>query len=210
MQPLRVSFTLYSAGSPSIFADIDRLKAEKVGLTPTDVFSTLQFYLGSQYVNDFNYLGRTYQVIAQGDEEFRKTAEDIARLKVRNATGQMVPMGTVVNFRDDTAPYRVPRYNLYPAAEIMGAAAPGVASGTAMKRIAELAKEVLPTGISFEWTDLRASAGTAKHTDTRDLRRFRVVRVPRPRGAIRELEITAIDRADPPYVPTGLVDRPKL
>ena len=147
-------FTLYSAGSPSIFADIDRLKAEKVGLTPTDVFSTLQFYLGSQYVNDFNYLGRTYQVIAQGDEAFRKTAEDIARLKVRNATGQMVPMGTVVNFRDDTAPYRVPRYNLYPAAEIMGAAAPGVASGTAMKRIAELAKEVLPTGISFEWTDL--------------------------------------------------------
>jgi hydrophobe/amphiphile efflux-1 (HAE1) family protein len=148
------SFTLYSAGSPSIFADIDRLKAEKVGLTPTDVFSTLQFYLGSQYVNDFNYLGRTYQVIAQGDERFRKTAEDIARLKVRNATGQMVPMGTVVNFRDDTAPYRVPRYNLYPAAEIMGAAAPGVASGTAMKRIAELAKEVLPTGITFEWTDL--------------------------------------------------------
>jgi hydrophobe/amphiphile efflux-1 (HAE1) family protein len=147
-------FTLYSAGAPSIFADIDRLKAEKVGLTPTDVFSTLQFYLGSQYVNDFNYLGRTYQVIAQGDEAFRKTAEDIARLKVRNATGQMVPMGTVVNFRDDTAPYRVPRYNLYPAAEIMGAAAPGVASGTAMKRIAELAKEVLPTGISFEWTDL--------------------------------------------------------
>jgi hydrophobe/amphiphile efflux-1 (HAE1) family protein len=147
-------FTLYSAGSPSIFADIDRLKAEKVGLTPTDVFSTLQFYLGSQYVNDFNYLGRTYQVIAQGDEAFRKTAEDIARLKVRNATGQMVPMGTVVNFRDDTAPYRVPRYNLYPAAEIMGAAAPSVASGTAMNRMAELAKEVLPTGISFEWTDL--------------------------------------------------------
>src|ERR1700758_2597646 len=147
-------FTLYSAGSPSIFADIDRLKAEKVGLTPTDVFSTLQFYLGSQYVNDFNYLGRTYQVIAQGDEAFRKTAEDIARLKVRNASGQMVPMGTVVNFRDDTAPYRVPRYNLYPAAEIMGAAAPSVASGTAMNRMAELAKEVLPTGISFEWTDL--------------------------------------------------------
>ncbi len=147
-------FTLYSAGSPSLFADIDRLKAEKVGLTPTDVFSTLQFYLGSQYVNDFNYLGRTYQVIAQGDERFRKTAEDIARLKVRNATGQMVPIGTVANFRDDTAPYRVPRYNLYPAAEIMGAAAPGVASGTAMKRIAELAKEVLPTGITFEWTDL--------------------------------------------------------
>src|SRR6202035_5361363 len=147
-------FTLYNAGSPTVFANIDRLKAEKVGLTPTDVFSTLQFYLGSEYVNDFNYLGRTYQVIAQGDEEFRKTPEDIARLKVRNATGEMVPIGTVADFQDETAPYRVPRYNLYPAAEIMGAAAPDVASGTAINRIAELAKQVLPPGITFEWTDL--------------------------------------------------------
>ena len=148
------TFTLYNAGSPTVFANIDRLKAEKVGLTPTDVFSTLQFYLGSEYVNDFNYLGRTYQVIAQGDEEFRKTTEDIARLKVRNATGEMVPIGTVADFQDETAPYRVPRYNLYPAAEIMGAAAPDVASGTAINRIAELAKQVLPPGITFEWTDL--------------------------------------------------------
>src|SRR6202011_3615019 len=108
--------TLYNAGSPSLYTDIDRLKAEKVGLTPTDVFSTLQLYLGSQYVNDFNYLGRT--------------------------------------FKDETAPYRVPRYNLYPAAEIMGAAAPGVASGTALERMAELAKQVLPSGVTFEWTDL--------------------------------------------------------
>jgi hydrophobe/amphiphile efflux-1 (HAE1) family protein len=147
-------FTLYNADSPSVYADIDRLKAEKVGLTPTDVFSTLQLYLGSQYVNDFNYLGRTYQVIAQGDEAFRRSPEDISRLKVRNATGEMVPIGTVATFKDKTAPYRVPRYNLYPASEVMGQAAPGVASGTAMKRIAELAKETLPTGIAFEWTDL--------------------------------------------------------
>ena len=137
-------FTLYNAGSPSVYADIDRLKAEKVGLTPTDVFSTLQLYLGSQYVNDFNYLGRTYQVFVQGDEAFRRTPEDISRLKVRNATGEMVPIGTVATFKNRSAPYRVPRYNLYPAAEIMGAAAPGVASGTAMKRIAELARQVLP------------------------------------------------------------------
>jgi multidrug efflux pump subunit AcrB len=81
--------TLYNAGSPSLYADIDRLKAEKVGLTPTDVFSTLQLYLGSQYVNDFNYLGRTFQVLAKGDESFRQTPEDIARLKVRNASGEM-------------------------------------------------------------------------------------------------------------------------
>ena len=147
-------FTLYNAGAPSIFADIDRLKAEKVGLTPTDVFSTLQLYLGSQYVNDFNYMGRTYQVIAQGDQQFRETKDDISRLKVRNASGEMVPIGSVATFRDQTAPYRQPRYNLFPAAEVMGAAAPGVASGTAMKRMAELAKEVLPPGIGFEWTEL--------------------------------------------------------
>ena len=139
---------------PPLYADIDRLKAEKVGLTPTDVFSTLQLYLGSQYVNDFNYLGRTFQVLAQGDESFRQTPEDIARLKVRNASGEMVPIGSVATFKDETAPYRVPRYNLYPAAESLGAAAPGVASGTAMERMAELAKQVLPPGVAFEWTDL--------------------------------------------------------
>jgi hydrophobe/amphiphile efflux-1 (HAE1) family protein len=148
------AFTLYNAGSPSVFADIDRMKAAKVGLMPSDIFSTLQLYLGSQYVNDFNYLGRTYQVIVQGDEASRKSTEDIARLKVRNVGGEMVPVGTVTSFKDETTPYRVPRYNLYPAAEILGAAAPGVSSGTAMKRMAELAREVLPQGVTFEWTDL--------------------------------------------------------
>ena len=147
-------FTLYNAGSPSVYADIDRKKAQMVGLTPTDVFSTLQLYLGSQYVNDFNYLGRTYQVVAQGDEAFRRTPEDISRLRVRNMTGEMVPVGAVATFKNKTSPYRVPRYNLYPAAEVMGAAAPGVASGTAMERMEELAKEVLPPGVAFEWTDL--------------------------------------------------------
>jgi hydrophobe/amphiphile efflux-1 (HAE1) family protein len=147
-------FTLFNAGSPSIYADIDRVKAEKVGLTPTDVFSTLQVYLGSQYVNDFNYLGRTYQVIAQADGRFRRTPEDIARLKARNTSGRMVPIGTVAQLRDTTIPYRVPRYNLYPAAEVQGVAAPGVASGTALRRMEELAHQVLPKGISFEWTEL--------------------------------------------------------
>ncbi|HEV3311110.1 MAG TPA: efflux RND transporter permease subunit [Chloroflexota bacterium] len=147
-------FTLYNAGSPSVYADIDRKKAQMVGLTPTDVFSTLQLYLGSQYVNDFNYLGRTYQVVAQGDEAFRRTPEDISRLRVRNMTGEMVPVGAVATFKNKTSPYRVPRYNLYPAAEVMGAAAPDVASGTAMERMEELAKEMLPPGVAFEWTDL--------------------------------------------------------
>jgi hydrophobe/amphiphile efflux-1 (HAE1) family protein len=147
-------FTLYNAGSPSLYADIDREKVEKLGLTPTDVFSTLQLYLGSQYVNDFNYLGRTFQVLAEGDEAFRQTPEQIARLKVRNANGEMVPIGSVASFHDETAPYRIPRYNLYPAADVLGAAAPGVASGTATARMEVLAKEVLPPGFIMEWTEL--------------------------------------------------------
>src|SRR5262245_41874908 len=147
-------FTLFNVGSPSVYADIDRVKAEKVGLTPTDVFSTLQLYLGSQYVNDFNYLGRTYQVIAQGDGQFRRTLEDIARLKSRNTSGEMVPVGTVAQLRRNTIPYRVPRYNLFPAAEVQGVAAPGIATGTALHRMEELAHQVLPKGIGFEWTDL--------------------------------------------------------
>jgi hydrophobe/amphiphile efflux-1 (HAE1) family protein len=148
------AFTLFNAGSPSIYADIDRLRAEKVGLTPTDVFSALQVYLGSQYVNDFNYLGRTYQVRVQSDGEFRRTPQDIARLKARNAFGEMVPIGTVAQMRSKTIPYRVPRYNLFSAAEVQGVAAPGVATGTALQRMEELAHEVLPRGIAFEWTEL--------------------------------------------------------
>jgi hydrophobe/amphiphile efflux-1 (HAE1) family protein len=147
-------FTLYNSGAPSLYADIDREKAEKVGLSPTDVFSTLQLYLGSQYVNDFNFFGRTYEVLAQADEQFRRTPEDISRLKVRNSSGQMVPIGSVATFRNETAPYRQPRYNLYPAADVLGAAAPGVSSGTAMTRMEALAKQALPPGFAMEWTEL--------------------------------------------------------
>ncbi len=147
-------FTLFSTRTPSVYAAIDREKAEKVGLTPTDVFNTLQVYMGSQYVNDFNYLGRTYEVIAQADGRFRRGVGDIGRLKARNGSGAMVPIGTVARFEDRTSPYRVPRYDLFPAAEVMGAAAPGVATGTALHRMEQLAQQVLPRGIGFEWTEL--------------------------------------------------------
>ena len=147
-------FTLLNTGSPSVYADIDRLKAEKVGLTPTQVFDTLQLYLGSQYVNDFNYLGRTYEVIAQADARFRRDEQDLMGLKARNASGEMVPIGTVAQLRDTTIPYRVPRYNLYPAAEVQGVAAPGVATGTALQRMEQLAAQVLPPGIGYEWTEI--------------------------------------------------------
>ncbi len=147
-------FTLLNTGSPSIYADIDRLKAEKVGLLPADVFNTLQVYLGSQYVNDFNLLGRTYQVIVQADGQFRRDTQDLAGLKARNSSGEMVPIGTVARLQGTTIPYRVPRYNLFPAAEVQGVAAPGVATGTALKRMEQLAGQVLPPGIGFEWTEI--------------------------------------------------------
>jgi hydrophobe/amphiphile efflux-1 (HAE1) family protein len=147
-------FTLFNTGSPSVYADIDREKAQKVGLTPTDVFSTLQVYLGSQYVNDFNYLGRTYEVIAQADGQFRGSRNDITGLKARNTAGDMVPVGTVARMHQETIAYRVPRYNLSPAAEVQGVAAPTVATGTALHRMEELAQQVLPAGIGFEWTEI--------------------------------------------------------
>jgi HAE1 family hydrophobic/amphiphilic exporter-1 len=148
------AFTLFSTRAPSMYLNIDREKAEMVGLTPTDVFNTLQVYLGSQYVNDFNYLGRTYEVIVQADGKFRRSIGDVANLQARNKDGDMVPIGTVASFRYQTAPYRVPRYNLFPAAEVQGAAAPGVATGTALAHMEKLAHELLPRGISYEWTDL--------------------------------------------------------
>jgi hydrophobe/amphiphile efflux-1 (HAE1) family protein len=147
-------FTLFSTRTPSIYLNIDREKAEMVGLTPTEVFNTLQIYLGSQYVNDFNYLGRTYEVIAQADGRFRSKVGDISRLEARNTAGEMVPISTVARFAETTGPYRVPRYDLFPAAEIMGTAAPGVATGTALARMEVLAHQVLPPGVGFEWTDL--------------------------------------------------------
>ena len=147
-------FPLFNTGSPSLFVDIDRVKAEKLDVAPQAIFDTLQTYMGSRYVNDFNYLGRTYQVLVQAKQGARQTASDIAMLRVKNADGAMVPLGEVVQIHDETSPYRVPRYNLYPAAEILGGAAPGVASGTALQDMEALAHKVLPRGIDFEWTDL--------------------------------------------------------
>ncbi|PXA86907.1 hydrophobe/amphiphile efflux-1 family RND transporter [Nostoc sp. 3335mG] len=148
------AFTVYNSGAPSMKADIDREKAEKLGLTPTDIFSTIGLYLGSQYANDFNFYGRTYPVYVQAEKRFRNTTDDIGGLKVRNAAGEMVPVSSVTTFKSETKPYRVPRYNLYPSAEIIGVAAPGVASGTALKEMETLADQVLPNGIGYEWTDL--------------------------------------------------------
>jgi HAE1 family hydrophobic/amphiphilic exporter-1 len=147
-------FSLFNTRTPKVYADIDRVRAEMLGVSPDRVFETLQVFVGSAYVNDFNYLGRTYRVTAQADAPFRQDERDIANLKTRNDKGQMVPIGTVAEFRDIVGPYRVAHYNLYPAAELQGNAAPGTSTGEALAAMERLAAERLPDGFGFEWTEL--------------------------------------------------------
>jgi HAE1 family hydrophobic/amphiphilic exporter-1 len=147
-------FTLFNTRTPNVYADIDRVKAQMLGVPADRVTEALQVYLGSSFVNEFNFLGRTFRVTAQADAPFRNEVEDIANIKVRNDKGQMVPLGAVADFRFDTGPYRVPRYNLFPAAEVQGSAAPGYASGYALDQMRALAAQRLPEGFGFEWTEL--------------------------------------------------------
>ena len=130
------------------------MKSEILGVSASRIFDTLQVYLGSSYVNDFNYLGRTYRVTAQAEAPFREDITKIADLRTRNDRGQMVPIGSVATFRDITGPYRVPRYNLYPAAELQGNTLPGYSTGYALAAMEKLAAEHLPDGFGFEWTEL--------------------------------------------------------
>src|SRR5580658_1637730 len=147
-------FSTFTVNVPQLDADIDRIKAKQQGVPLGTLFDTMQIYLGSLYVNDFNRFGRTYQVIAQADASFRDRPEDITRLKTRNEKGQMVPLGTLVKVTETHGPNRALRYNGYPAAEINGGPAPGYSSGQAEALIAKLMGEGLPKGMSFEWTDL--------------------------------------------------------
>ncbi|SFR38997.1 hydrophobe/amphiphile efflux-1 (HAE1) family protein [Marinobacter gudaonensis] len=145
----------YQANVPQLDAEVDRLKAKAQGVPLTELFDTLQTYLGSTYVNDFNRFGRTWQVIAQADAPYRDSVEDIARLKTRNAEGEMVPIGSMVEIRQSFGPDPVLRYNGYPAADIAGEADPRVlSSAQAMDTLGALAGQVLPAGMDFEWTDL--------------------------------------------------------
>ena len=146
-------FSLFNTRTPQIYADIDRVKAEMLGVTPEQVFETLEVYIGSIYVNDFNLLGRTFRVTAQADAPFRKDARG-QQAEDAQRPGAMVPLGSVATFRDISGPYRVPRYNLYPAAEVQGSTQPGTSSGTALATMEELAAQVLPDGFGFEWTEL--------------------------------------------------------
>ena len=147
-------FSPFTANTPEVFVDIDRIKAEKLGVPIQNITEAIETYFGSAYVNDFNILGRTYHVTAQADLPFRKETADLARLRTRNAAGDMVLLGSVVDFRDISGPDRVARYNLYPAAELQGETLPGTSSATAIDIMKHLADETLPSGFSFDWTDL--------------------------------------------------------
>ncbi len=147
-------YTLFNTATPRVFADVDRRKAEMLGVPPERVSEALQVYLGSAFVNDFNLLGRTYRVTAQADAPFRATEADIANLRTRSNSGAMVPLGSVATFRDKTGPYRVVRYNLFPAVELDGDTAPGFSSGQSLAAMEKLAAETLPAGYGSEWTGI--------------------------------------------------------
>jgi len=158
------AYTFFDTATPRIFADIDRAKADLLGVPPERVFEALSVYLGSAFVNDFNLLGRTYRVTAQADAPFRASEADIANLKTRSNSGAMVPIGSVATFQDKTGPYRVTRYNMFPAVELDGNTAPGFSSSQSLVTMDKLAAETLSSGYSNEWTDIAFQQELAGNT----------------------------------------------
>jgi hydrophobe/amphiphile efflux-1 (HAE1) family protein len=148
------AFSLFNTRTPQVWAEVDRTKAEQLGVPIGRVFEALSVYMGSAFVNDFNILGRTYRVTAQADNPYRLSLRDVENLKTRNATGEMVPLGAVAYFSDITGSYRVPRYNLFPAAELQLGLQRGFSSGQGIQAVEKLVKETLPAGFGFEWTEI--------------------------------------------------------
>ena len=161
---LRNVFTFFEVSTPQVYLDIDREKAEMMGLSSSSVFEALETYLGSAFINDFNYLGRTFRVTAQAEASFRRDINDISLYYARNDRGEMAPIEAVAQARLTAGSSRVPRYNLYPAAELQGEAAPGVSSAQAIARMEALATELLPQGLSYEWTELAYQQKRAGNT----------------------------------------------
>ena len=147
-------FTVYKANSPQLFVDVDRQECLSQGVQLGDVFSTLQAYLGSRYVNDFNRFGRTWQVVVQADSQYRNDINDVKRLGVRNSQGRMVPMGTLASVRETSSPLVLTRYNMYPAAAIQGNVANGISTGQGIEVVEALCNAELPQSMSFEWSEI--------------------------------------------------------
>jgi multidrug efflux pump subunit AcrB len=156
-------FTLFNTSTPEVYADIDRTKAEMLGVPISRFFDTLSTYMGGTFVNDFNILGRTFRVTAQADNPFRLSVRDIANLRAKSVSDEMVPLGAVATFREITGPFRVPRYNLFAAAEVQGAAAPGTSTGQAIASMEKIAAN-LPAGFGFEWTEIAFQEKVAGNT----------------------------------------------
>ncbi len=157
-------FSSYGINVPQLNADLDRTKAMQLGVDVRDVFDAMQIYLGSLYVNDFNKFGRTYQVVAQADKEFRSKPDDILRLKTRNFEGRMVPLGAMIEVGDATGPESAMRYNAFRSADLNGGPAPGYSSGQAQQAITQILRETLPKGMEFEWTELTYQQEIAGNT----------------------------------------------
>jgi len=147
-------FSSYQVNVPQLYADVDRTRARQLGVPVTEVFDTMQIYLGSLYVNDFNRFGRTYSVRVQADAPFRARAEDVGLLKVRSSSGEMVPLSALLNVKPSFGPERAMRYNGFLSADINGRNAPGFSSGQARDAVERIAAETLPAGIGYEWTEI--------------------------------------------------------
>jgi hydrophobe/amphiphile efflux-1 (HAE1) family protein len=158
------AFSTFNIGTPRLSADIDRERAERMGVPVQNIFSTLNAYLGSAYVNDFNFLGRTYRVTAQADAPYRDEPSDVQTLKTRSASGAMVPMSSVMTLKNDSGPFRVVRYNLYPAAELIGDTKPGFSTGQSLAEMEALAAATLPKGMDYEWTEIAYEQKQAGNT----------------------------------------------
>ncbi|HVY79765.1 MAG TPA: efflux RND transporter permease subunit, partial [Steroidobacteraceae bacterium] len=151
---------------PQLKVNIDRIKAKQQDVKLSDIFQTMQVYLGSLYVNDFNRFGRTYQVVAQADARFRAQKEDILKLKTRNAHGDMVPLGALVTIEETFGPDVVSHYNGFASADVNGGPAPGYSSGQAEAAITKILNETLPRGMTYEWTDLSYQQKVSGDTST--------------------------------------------
>ncbi len=158
------AFTLFNNRTPQLYLDIDRERAERLQVPVSDVFETVEIYFGSAFVNDFNYLGRTFRVTAQADSPYRRSPEDLLSLFTRNAFDEQVPLGSVASAEHRTGPYRVMRYNLYPAASVYGGTLPGTSSGEAIATMEALADAQLPNGLAYEWTELAYQQKLAGNT----------------------------------------------
>nr|WP_237760714.1 multidrug efflux RND transporter permease subunit [Legionella rubrilucens] len=157
-------FTFFENSTPRIRLQLDREKAERLGVPVARITEALEVYLGSVFINDFNYLGRTFRVIAQADSDYRHTADDLLRIKVRNNRGEMVPIGSVATMENTIGPTRWPRYNLYNAIDLLGDIAPGYSTGDTLATMENLAAQYLPDGIGYEWTEIAYQQKAVGHT----------------------------------------------